>query len=70
VQLISGHPNTLRAWADKGIVNVVKLPSGYRRFTLGEIEQVCRELGRCQTGKTQRPPGDCSRRRLHGFQYS
>ena len=43
--MIGVHPNTLRAWADKGIVNVVKLPSGYRRFTVEEIERVRREMG-------------------------
>ena len=42
--MIGVHPNTLRAWADKGLVNVVKLPSGYRRFTLEEIERVRREM--------------------------
>ncbi len=39
------HPDTLRKWADKGLVPVVKLPSGYRRFEPQEIERVCAEMG-------------------------
>ena len=36
---------TLRAWADKGLVKTVRLPSGYRRFTKAEIDQKRREMG-------------------------
>ena len=43
--LLGVHPNTLRGWADKGLVNHVKLPSGYRRFTLDEIKRLRREMG-------------------------
>ena len=39
------HYQTLRSWADKGLVPVVRLPSGYRRFDSGEIERVRREMG-------------------------
>jgi len=39
------HPNTLRSWADKGLVPVVKLPNGYRRFAPAEIDQVRRTMG-------------------------
>lgn len=39
------HPDTLRAWADKGLVPVIKLPSGYRRFVPEEIERVRTEMG-------------------------
>ena len=39
------HADTLRAWADKGMVPVVRLPSGYRRFHPEEIERVRREMG-------------------------
>ena len=39
------HADTLRAWADKGLVPVVRLPSGYRRFDPAEIERVRREIG-------------------------
>ena len=39
------HADTLRAWADKGMVPVVRLPSGYRRFRPEEIERVRREMG-------------------------
>jgi excisionase family DNA binding protein len=34
---------TLRAYADKGIVPVVKLPSGYRRFDAETIDRTRRE---------------------------
>lgn len=34
------HQNTLRGWADRGIVAHVKLLSGYRRFDPDEIERV------------------------------
>ena len=39
------HPNTLRGWADRGIVAVVRLPTGARRFEPGEVERVRREMG-------------------------
>ena len=44
------HQNTLRNWADKGLVPVVKLPSGYRRFRPEEIEQVRRTMGLTKEG--------------------
>lgn len=37
--------NTLRAWADNGLISVVKLPSGYRRFEPEVIDEKRRELG-------------------------
>jgi len=42
---IGVHSNTLRGWADKGIVRHVKLPSGYRRFPTEEIERIRQEMG-------------------------
>ena len=39
------HPNTLRTWADKGLVRHVKLPSGYRRFSVQEVERLRQEMG-------------------------
>ena len=39
------HQNTLRSWADKGLVRHVKLPSGHRRFTATEVERLRREMG-------------------------
>ena len=44
-QMIGVHPNTLRSWADKGLVEAIRLPSGYRRFTIEEIERVRMEMG-------------------------
>ena len=40
------HPTTLRTWADKGMVAMVKLPSGYRRFRVEEIERMKQEMDR------------------------
>ncbi len=39
------HANTLRAWADKGLVEHVKLPSGYRRFTPEAIDRLREQMG-------------------------
>ena len=39
------HPNTLRSWGDQGLVPMVRLPNGYRRFALAEIEQVRHTMG-------------------------
>ena len=39
------HPDTLRAWADKGLVGVVRTPTGYRRFEPEEIDRVREEMG-------------------------
>ena len=36
---------TLRAYADKGDVPVVKLPSGHRRFRVEDIDRVRRDMG-------------------------
>ena len=54
------HPDTLRGWADKGLVPMVRLPSGYRRFAPAEIERVRREMGLGGEGEgaeTGRGPG-------------
>lgn len=43
--LLGVHPNTLRAWVDKGLVPATHLPSGHRRFSqdqLAQIQQVMR----------------------------
>jgi excisionase family DNA binding protein len=39
------HPKTLRSWVDKGLVPAVKLPSGYRRFTAEQIEDIKEQMG-------------------------
>jgi excisionase family DNA binding protein len=31
-------PQTLRRWADRGLVQAVTLPSGHRRFAAADIE--------------------------------
>jgi excisionase family DNA binding protein len=39
------HPKTLRAWVDKDLVPAVRLPSGYRRFTADQIEEIKAKMG-------------------------
>jgi len=34
------HQNTLRRWADTGIIPVTRLPSGYRRWSPEQIEEI------------------------------
>ena len=38
------HPNTLRAWVDKGLVPATRLPSGYRRFSQEQIAEIERGM--------------------------
>ena len=38
-QLLGVHPNTLRKWTDDGIVPHTRLPSGYRRYRVEELER-------------------------------
>ena len=38
------HANTLRSWADRGLVAYERLPSGYRRFWPADIEHLRREM--------------------------
>jgi putative resolvase len=37
---IGVHQNTLRTWVDKGLVPATRLPSGYRRFSLEQVEAI------------------------------
>ena len=43
--LLGVHPKTLRAWVDKDLVPAVRLPSGYRRFTPEQIEEIKQQMG-------------------------
>ena len=38
------HPHTLRSWADKGLVPVVRTLTGYRRFDPDDIDRVVAEM--------------------------
>jgi MerR family transcriptional regulator/heat shock protein HspR len=44
-ELLGVHANTLRGWADKGLIDHVKLPSGYRRFSRDEVDRLREEMG-------------------------
>jgi excisionase family DNA binding protein len=39
------HQNTLRNWADKGRVPVLRLPSGHRRFTEAQVAKMRQDMG-------------------------
>lgn len=43
-RMLGVHPNTLRSWADRGQVPVTRLPSGYRRFTLEQIDKIREQM--------------------------
>jgi excisionase family DNA binding protein len=39
------HENTVRNWADRGILRPLRLPgSGYRRFDVAEVDRIAREM--------------------------
>jgi excisionase family DNA binding protein len=39
------HENTVRNWADRGILRPIRLPgSGYRRFIAEDVDRIAREM--------------------------
>ncbi len=39
------HENTVRNWADRGILRPLRLPgSGYRRFDVADVDRIAREM--------------------------
>lgn len=38
-------PGTVRTYADKGMIPVIKLPSGHRRFRPEDVQDLRREMG-------------------------
>jgi excisionase family DNA binding protein len=39
------HENTVRNWADRGLLQPVRLPgSGYRRFDATDVDRLAREM--------------------------
>ena len=38
------HENTLRRWANKGLIQPVVLPSGVRRFRADDVDQLHRSM--------------------------
>jgi excisionase family DNA binding protein len=47
------NQKTLRSWADKGLVPHTRLPSGYRRFSIEQVEEIKRGM---LEGKAAAPP--------------
>jgi len=45
-KIMGVHQQTLRAWADKGLVPYVRLPSGMRRFSRVQLERIREEMWR------------------------
>jgi excisionase family DNA binding protein len=43
-ELLGIHEKTIRAWADKGLLPVVKWPNGWRRFRPQDIEAAKRRM--------------------------
>lgn len=43
-ELIGVHPNTVRKWADQGLIPHMRLPSGYRRFRVEDVKTFQRKL--------------------------
>jgi len=39
------HPHTLRRWVSQGKVQAIELPSGYRRFTIEQLDKIKMDLG-------------------------
>ncbi len=52
-RLLGVHQNTLRNWADKGLVAYIRLPSGHRRFELAEINRLREEMA-VERGETKK----------------
>ncbi len=44
-------PGTVRAYADKGAIPVIKLPSGHRRFRPEDVQRLQRDMGLEPTDK-------------------
>ena len=50
------HQNTLRKWADEGIIPTLRLPSGYRRFTVADLEAFRESMRRPPADRRQKAP--------------
>ena len=65
------HENTVRNWAERGLLPAARLPgSGFRRFNPDEVERLRKEmmahLAPADTGPVIRPRGPRQRRIVHG----
>lgn len=44
-QRLGVHENTVRNWAERGILRALRLPgSGYRRFDAAEVDRIASEM--------------------------
>lgn len=49
--ILGVHPNTLRKWADEGLVPFILRPSGHRRFDRERLEQFREDMQQEPKGK-------------------
>lgn len=51
------HENTVRNWADRGILRPLRLPgSGYRRFDVAEVDRIARQMRQAAAPMQETPP--------------
>ena len=43
-RILGIHQNTLRSWADRGLVPHLRTPTGYRRFAIEDLERLLAEM--------------------------
>ena len=65
------HENTVRNWQKRGLIRAVRLPgSGYRRFSIEDVERMREEmlsqLAPADTGPTVEPRRPVKGRIVHG----
>lgn len=52
------HVNTVRSWSDKGYIEHVRLPSGYRRFTQEAVDRLKRSMEQNESSGRQQEAND------------
>jgi excisionase family DNA binding protein len=63
-RMLGVHENTVRNWAERGILHAVHLPgSGYRRFVAADVEQLRAEMFEQLAPATEGPVVNVGRRR-------
>jgi excisionase family DNA binding protein len=63
-QLLGVHENTIRNWEERGILRAVRLPgSGYRRFSIQDVERLRAEMFEQLAPATEGPVVNTGRKR-------